>query len=105
MDRPPIATHLDGDDASQELIAGAGLPPIKHQCFAFACYERQLMSSPLNEAWESLCHAEEAWKAADQLTDPDAKEVMIQISRYYHQLALTALARAWARECGLTSIH
>jgi hypothetical protein len=52
----------------------------------------------LNDAWNWLNHAEEAQKAAEQLTDREAKEVMLQLGQLYLRLAQTALAQARARE-------
>jgi hypothetical protein len=56
------------------------------------------MPSILNDAWNWLNHAEEARQAAEQLTDRDAKEVMLQLGQLYLRLAQTALAQARARE-------
>jgi hypothetical protein len=45
-----------------------------------------------------LYHAEQARKAAEQLTDRDAKEVMLQLGQWYLRLAQTAFVQARARE-------
>jgi hypothetical protein len=45
------------------------------------------VASVLNDTWEWLYRAEEARKAAEQLTDPDAKQCMLQLGRYYDGLA------------------
>jgi len=54
----------------------------------------------LNDAWDWhwLNHAEEAQKAAEQLTDREAKEVMLQLGQLYLRLAQTAFAQATAWE-------
>jgi hypothetical protein len=52
----------------------------------------------LGDACDWLDHAEEAQKAAEQLTDREAKEVMLQLGQLYLRLAQTALAQARARE-------
>lgn len=54
------------------------------------------MPSLLSYAWEWLYHAEEAPKIAEQLADPDAKEVMLQLGQLYLHLAQAALADARA---------
>lgn len=56
------------------------------------------MPSLLKDAWEWLRQAEEARKAVDQLTDPDAKEVMLQLGLFCERLARAAVARATAQE-------
>ena len=47
------------------------------------CYRAPLqeerVASVLNDIWEWLYRAEEARKAAEQLTDPDAKQCMLQL--------------------------
>jgi hypothetical protein len=63
------------------------------------------MQSLLIDALELLDRAEEAWKAADRLIDPGAKEVMLQLGRYYNGLARTAVAKAKAREFGFGLIQ
>ena len=45
------------------------------------------MASVLNDTWEWLYRAEEARKAAEQLTDPDAKQCMLQLGSHYDGLA------------------
>jgi hypothetical protein len=52
------------------------------------------VASVLNDTWEWLYRAEEARKAAEQLTDPDAKQCMFQLGRYYDRLARAAIAQA-----------
>ena len=52
------------------------------------------MASVLNDIWEWLYRAEEARKAAEQLTDPDAKQCMLQLGQYYDGLARAALVQA-----------
>jgi hypothetical protein len=52
----------------------------------------------LGDACDWLDHAEEAQKAAEQLTDREAKKVMLQLGQLYLRLAQTALAQARARE-------
>jgi D-arabinose 1-dehydrogenase-like Zn-dependent alcohol dehydrogenase len=45
--------------------------------------QEERVASVLNDTWEWLYRAEEARKAAEQLTDPDAKQCMLQLGRYY----------------------
>jgi hypothetical protein len=52
------------------------------------------VASVLNDTWEWLYRAEEARKAAEQLTDPDAKQCMLQLGRYYDGLARAAVPYA-----------
>jgi hypothetical protein len=52
------------------------------------------LASVLNDTWEWLYRAEEARKAAEQLTDPEAKQCMLQLGRYYDRLARAAIAQA-----------
>ena len=56
------------------------------------------MASVLNDTWEWLYRAEEARKAAEQLTDPDAKQCMLQLGRHYDGLARAAIAQARPHE-------
>ena len=51
----------------------------------------------LGDACDWLDHAEEAQKAAEQLTDREAKEVMLQLAGFL-RLAQTAFTQARARE-------
>jgi hypothetical protein len=60
------------------------------------------MGSVLNDAWEWLYHAEEARKAAERLTDPDAKECMLELGRYFDRQARTAALRARAGDGNFT---
>jgi hypothetical protein len=53
---------------------------------------------PLSDAWEWLYHANEARKAAERLTDPDAKAAMLELGRYFDWLALDVIAGATARQ-------
>ena len=48
----------------------------------------------LNDSCDRLDHAEEAQKAAEQLTNREAKEVMLQLGQLYLRLAQTAVAQA-----------
>jgi hypothetical protein len=56
----------------------------------------QRMPSLLNDAWEWLYRVEEARKAADLLTDPHAKEAMIELGIFCERKARAAIARASA---------
>jgi hypothetical protein len=63
------------------------------------------VASVLNDTWEWLYRAEEARKAAEQLTDPDAKQCMLQLGRYYDGLARAVIAQAKPQEgCALWHI-
>ena len=53
---------------------------------------------PLSDAWEWLYHAEKARKAAEGLTDTDAKNAMLELGRYYDWLARDVIAAATARQ-------
>ena len=55
------------------------------------------MSSPSEDALLWLNRAEEARIVADQLTDPAAKNAVMQVVQGYERLALAAAARANAR--------
>jgi hypothetical protein len=55
------------------------------------------MLSFVNDVWEWLYQAEEARKAAERLTDPDAKEVMLQLGQLYLHLAQAAVEQARVR--------
>jgi hypothetical protein len=57
----------------------------------------QRIPSLLNDAWEWLDRLEEARKAAELLTDPDAKEVMIQLGQFCQRQAREAIERAMAK--------
>jgi hypothetical protein len=52
------------------------------------------VASVLNDTWEWLYRAEEARKAAEQLTDADAKQCMLQLGRYYDGLVRAVIAQA-----------
>jgi hypothetical protein len=56
------------------------------------------VASVLNDTWEWLYRAKEARKAAEQLTDPDAKQCMLQLGRHYDRLARAAIAQARPHE-------
>jgi hypothetical protein len=56
------------------------------------------MPSFLNDVWEWLYHAEKARKAAERLTDPDAKKAMLELGRYYDWLARDVIAGARAEQ-------
>jgi hypothetical protein len=62
------------------------------------------VASVLNDTWEWLYRAEEARKAAEQLTDPDAKQCMLQLGRYYDGLAWAAVPYARRQEGNLALI-
>jgi hypothetical protein len=61
-------------------------------------YRPGRMPPLLGDACDWLDHAEEAQKAAEQLTDREAKEVMLQLAQLYLRLAQTAFTQARARE-------
>jgi hypothetical protein len=50
------------------------------------------MPSLPNDALDCLDRAEGARIAAEQLTDPDAKETMLELAQFYLQLAQAAAA-------------
>ena len=62
------------------------------------------MAPVLNDTWEWLYRAEEARKAAEQLTDPGAKQCMLQLGRYYDGLARAAIAQARPQDSNFTLV-
>jgi hypothetical protein len=60
--------------------------------------QEERVAPVLNDTWEWLYRAEEARKAAEQLTDPDAKQCMLQLGRYYDGLARAVIAQARPQE-------
>jgi hypothetical protein len=54
------------------------------------------MTPLLNDAWDWLNHAEQARKAAEQLTNREAREVMLQLGQLYLRLAQTSFTQARA---------
>jgi hypothetical protein len=57
------------------------------------------MASALNEAVEWLDRAEQAREVAGQLTDPGAKQAVLQLAESFERLAKTAAGRARAQKC------
>ena len=59
------------------------------------------MASVLNEAAEWLDRAEQAREVAGQLTDPGAKQAVLQLVESFERLATAAADRAEAQQCDL----
>ena len=55
------------------------------------------MPSLVDEAWEWLDRAEQAREVAGQLTDPGAKQAVLQLAESYEQLARAAVTPAVLR--------
>ena len=59
------------------------------------------MSSLLDDALDWLDRAEQAREVAGQLTDPGAKQAVLQLAESFGRLATTAADRARAQKCDL----
>jgi hypothetical protein len=59
------------------------------------------MMSVFNEALEWRDRAEQAREVAGQLTDPGAKQAVLQLAESFERLARTAAGRAGAQKCDL----
>jgi hypothetical protein len=55
------------------------------------------MPSLVDEAWEWLDRAEQAREVAEQLTDPAAKQAVLQLAESYVRLARAAITPAVLR--------
>ena len=57
------------------------------------------MPSLVDDAWEWLDRAEQAREVAGLLSDPGAKQAVLQLAESFERLARTAADRARAQKC------
>jgi hypothetical protein len=59
------------------------------------------MPSLVDEAWEWLDRAEQAWEVAGQLTEPGAKQAVLQLAENFERLARAAAHATVLRRRGV----